>query len=105
MVPTTVGIMKPKLIQLDRRMTGHYYFKYAATFKGPEQHMNFALARNWCWELWGPTSEVDTYGDTTINTNWIWSWERVRPFSSVGRMSRIFLKGDEEANWFMLKWA
>lgn len=88
-----------KLIKLDRRMNGYGDFKYMCKkMTGIHYELDdFFAIRNWCWETWGPSYELNFY-KKNITKNPAWCWH-VFEYEA-----RIYLAGDEEANWFMLKW-
>lgn len=83
-----------KLKKLDRRMKGYGSFKYKIDYPKSKTH-DFISARNWCWEQWGPSSELELW-DESLNPAWCWiisEWEY-----------KILLASDREAQWYILKW-
>ena len=85
-----------KELKLDRRHTGYGDFKYSITFRGSETD-KFCDIRNWCWEQWGPSVEIDNR-IKLINPNPKWSW-----ISDEYRL-RIYIATDKEFQWYILKW-
>ena len=76
--------VRPK--KTDRRYTGHEYFQYFVDLPRSGEN-GFHLVRNWCWETWGPSKELDewildhdtqpvvhgSYMPSTNNPHWCWS--------------------------------
>jgi hypothetical protein len=105
--------MRPKLVTLDRRNNGHGFWKYyvkADTFvpkmsvSGQSRRQYFFEWREWCWNTWGPSKEVLEFGSNDVfdnkfcsNAHWCWQNEQY--------VVRIYLKSDDEAALFMLRWA
>jgi len=85
-----------KASKLDRRHTGYGDFKYSITFRGIETG-KFCEIRNWCWEQWGPSAEIDNR-EKLVNPNLSWAW-----ISDEYRM-RIYIATDKEYQWYLLKW-
>jgi hypothetical protein len=104
-VPIEVQVMF-KTKKLDSRYSGHEYFKHLVEFKpkyqGPtlsERREMFCNVREWCWTTWGASAELLMYATSfprSIDPRWSWDTEH-------GHL-RIYLKGDEELSWFLLKW-
>jgi hypothetical protein len=96
--------MAIKIKQLDRRNTGYATWKYhVARMYGLGKKQEFLEWREWCWETWGPSKEMSEYGtddlfDGILCSNPHWCWENNE------YTSRIYLRGDEEATLFSLKW-
>jgi hypothetical protein len=86
--------MKPK--KIDKRMLGHGLFKYQTVFLKREIE-NFIGIRIWCWEQWGPSSELDFY--YLLENKPPWSWVS----DNHGRY-RILLQSDKECSWYILNW-
>lgn len=94
-----------KLVKLDRRHTGHHQWRWFATPDIAGKKYIFFLYREWCWEQWGPSKELNEYGyrdlfdgDYASNPHWCWS--------IVQRVHyRIYLRGDIEASMFTFKWS
>ena len=85
-----------KLKKLDARMKGYGDFKYAAKFRKSGDRERFIEIRNWCWETWGPSCELEFWKE---DRNPAWSWA-VTEFEM-----KIYLDGDKEASWYTLKWS
>lgn len=89
-----------KLTKLDRRMTGYGDFKFMIKLYHNDQDLNkFIDVRNWCWENWGPSCEYFFYKKLENEKNPAWCW------ANYEFENRIYLAGDQEASWFLLKWA
>lgn len=97
-----------KLITLDRRHSGYGVWKYYIErpyIKPLEQSkVIFYLWRNWCWEQWGCSKELEEYtivdlfdGIHCSNPKWCWTNDR-----SHG--ARIYFKDDGAAAAFTLRW-
>lgn len=80
-----------KMTRLDRRHTGHDCFDYQIHLDVEQ----FVQVRNWCWETFGPSYELNI---VKSNDPPAWCWR------SVG-YNAIYLRGDEQATLFQLKWA
>jgi len=111
MKTTSVGLYK--LTKLDRRFNGSDWFRYALsvdtekttwyTHANPyriDRTKNFQELRVWCWEQWGPSMEVGIITSDMID-ELRWAWE-IEP---AGGRRRIYLKGDEELSYAMLRWS
>ncbi len=101
--------MQIKVKKTDKRHTGHLRFKYYVEIK-PKEYIEYKLVmekffelRQWCWETWGPSREIDQY--SSIEGNWAedqnhaWSWVNDQ------HRARLYLGGKEEAAFFTLKWS
>lgn len=100
--------MKINITKLDRRYNGHRYFVYRINpvrqlglYKA---HIDFIYSfysiRNFCWETWGPSVELDYF--SCLIEEWPdlnWSWE------SDGKKNFIYLKSDKELAWLQLKFS
>jgi hypothetical protein len=84
-----------KLQKLDRRMSGHGEFTHYMEYR-PKEAAEFIKCRNWCWEQWGPSSELEFWYKTKTNENWCWMVDQWRV--------RVYLRTEAEAQWFLLKW-
>lgn len=85
-----------KLKKLDKRHKGHSMFKYMAEFRYSESE-KFYQARNWCWEQWGPSSELNLMHRIESSSQQ-WGWA-VEEFSL-----RLYVATDKEYQWFILRW-
>ncbi len=101
--------MQIKVKKTDKRHTGYLAFKYYVEIKTKEWGEynlvmeKFFEIRQWCWETWGPSREVDQYtnieGAWTADQNLSWSWINDQ------HRARIYLGTKDEAAFFTLKWA
>ncbi len=101
--------MQIKVKKTDKRHTGHLQFKYYVEIKAKEYNEyklvmeKFFELRQWCWETWGPSREVDQYssieGSWKEDQNHAWSWVNDQ------YRARLYLGGKEEAAFFTLKWS
>lgn len=94
-----------KFKKLDRRMNGHGDFKYGVDFAWSTGSPAFDEVRQWCWETFGASTELDIWHERdrpTDNRNPKWAWDRGQ-FNKSWRCI-IYLKDDQEANWFKLRW-
>jgi len=85
---TTPGM---KMTKMDRRHTGWLWYNWQIHLTVDQ----FIQVRNWCWETFGPSFELDL---VKSDRNPVWCWR------SAGYHA-IYLRGDEEATLFKLKWA
>jgi hypothetical protein len=90
-----------KLTKIDRRMNGYGKFKFLVKFTTYGQGLeDFMAARTWCWDQWGPSCELVFYQSTQgIIYNPAWCWA-VHEFDC-----KIYFTSDQEASWFILRWA
>ena len=84
-----------KLKKLDKRMSGHGEFTHFMEYR-MDQGAEFIECRNWCWQQWGPSSELDLWYKHKPNQHWCWMMDEWR--------IRVYLRTDSEAQWFSLKW-
>lgn len=89
-------------IELDRRFTGYGKFKYALEYPRKSDFMTFHRHRVWCWDTFGPSTEIETQympypEDDPINDKWCWEYTQWK--------TRIYFKSDQEMNWFALRWS
>ena len=85
-----------KLKKLDKRNNGYGEFRFYIEYP-QSQFQEFIKVRNWAWEQWGPSCELDFwYKDKSINPAWCWLVDEWR--------IRLYFKSDTEAQWFILKW-
>jgi len=82
-----------KIGKLDKRHNGYDRFKYFASFSSTNLY-KFVEVRNWCWQNWGPSSELDITG--LGDQKWAWIHGQYN--------TRIYLATDAEYQWFVLKW-
>ena len=93
------------LEQLDRRHNGYSRFKYRVTIGGEDQFYrteNLNEIRDWCWQIWGSSSELENAWPELFKDQrtvvWCWRYELSE------RRGYIYLKNDEQASFFKLKW-
>lgn len=98
-----------KVQRLDRRHSGYGVWGYHVTGSMGISTLRdcrnqFYSWREWCWTTWGPSKELDRFeaddlfdGMHSSNPHWCWVNDNIHGF-------RIYLKGDEEAALFTLKW-
>ena len=101
-----------KFTKLDGRHRGNDTFKYYVTVKQKlhsyrfkEHYIPFFKLRCMCAELWGMSCEREMYlkaqhenKTEILNNHWAWHTDL-----NNGQY-RIYLKGDEEKAWLLLKW-
>ena len=68
------------------------YFKYGIQVNGM---LNFHDVRRWCVDVYGHGTDI-TRDEPIVNEHWA--------FYMVYQQYMIYLKGDEELNWFKLKY-
>lgn len=86
-----------KLKKLDARNKGYGQFVYMVSFHCLRDKQKFCEVRNWCWQQWGTSCELDLYSAVT-NKSESWSW-----LVDEYRMN-IYLTTDKEYQWFLLRW-
>jgi hypothetical protein len=83
----------------DRRNIGINDFKYKVTFVDSYEVDLFNEVRNWCWDQWGPSCELDFWYKAKPefrNPVWCWLVDQHR--------TQIMFAEHEQAAWFKLKW-
>lgn len=83
-----------RLKKLDKRNKGHETYKYMAVLNRSKEGDKFCEIRNWCWEQWGASSELDFY--KSRNPAWAWNVDEYEV--------RIYIGSDKEYQWFLLRW-
>jgi hypothetical protein len=83
-----------KHYRLDKRHSGASYFTYAAEFNLKTQK-SFCDIREWCWEQWGPSCELEFW---RAGNRPAWCW-----INDQNKM-RIYFSTDKEYQWFLLRW-
>jgi len=81
--------------KLDKRHSGYGEYTYYVDFLYKE-NQEFYDMRNWCWDTWGPSCELDMIKNVSTKGEWAWIYDKWR--------KRILLKSEKEYNWFCLKW-
>lgn len=101
--------MNFKTTKLDLRFSGYPHWKYFVTTSTTVSYSSvadrvhtFSIWREWCWNLWGSSKELELFYYTTNpgpchNAHWCWSSEDDR--------RRIYLANDEDLMEFTLRWA
>ena len=91
------GDVSKKVKKLDSRFAGGSEFGYCIEFTSPYiDGTEFCAVREWCWTMWGPGREIKFIQFTEHNYKWAFLVDSFR--------TRIYLKGDEELNWYKLSW-
>lgn len=95
-----------KVIKLDRRYNGHMVFKYVVEpdmYGKDERIEEFKTWREWCWSVFGPSSELGFIrmvpGKTKMESDRVWSWDT--EFNNL----RLYLKDDATLSAVMLQWS
>lgn len=86
-----------KIGKTDKRYSGHPHFKHFVAFGTSAEIIQFNNIRQWCWETFGPSSELEIYHKIP-EPNKSWCWELTQ------WSTRIYFAGDKEFQWFTLKW-
>lgn len=83
-----------KVKKIDKRMNGYGDFARFVDFYNFEK---FIEVRNWCWETWGPSCELEIWKKYhNKNPAWAWMFDEYR--------TRIYFASDSEAQWYYLRW-
>jgi hypothetical protein len=85
-----------KIRKLTKQFSGYSNFKYCVEFTRKD-FKKFIERRNWCWEQWGPSCELEFYRQPDSNEHWCWITDQHRV--------RIYLVSESEATWYSLKWS
>lgn len=101
--------------KLDRRNTGYGNWTYylnkprmgnSIIFGLQESYQKFYEWRNWCWQTWGPSKELQHWLEDLRNPNQLavshneqWCWQNDE------YATRIYLRTDKELSIFLLKWS
>ena len=71
-----------------------------------ERKQRFFALREWCWETWGPSKELNDWllarklpDEQLVSQNQHWCWQNDEYYS------RIFLRDDPDLAWLMLRWS
>jgi len=71
-----------------------------------ESYQKFYEWRNWCWQTWGPSKELQHWLEDLRNPNQLavshneqWCWQNDE------YATRIYLRTDKELSIFLLKWS
>jgi len=87
-----------KIKKLTRQFSGGDTFTHMVQYIYKNADI-FVEHRQWCWETWGPSCELDYYYKTG-KKNPLWSWMS----DSNGRI-RIYFGSEKEAAHFGLRWS
>jgi hypothetical protein len=97
-----------KIKKLDKRNTGHSFFKYMLEFRTlssnnmSEQLEYYNSIRDWFCETYGNSCELE-YNliirgrDRKHNKQWCW-------YTYDHRIYRIYILDDAVLNWFTIRW-
>lgn len=82
----------------DKRMSGWRDFEYCAMFNtGKADSQLFCDVRDWCFESWGPSCELDYWhARAKPNGSWCWANDEFK--------MKIYFKTDVEYALFLLRW-
>jgi hypothetical protein len=88
-----------KIKKLTRQYSGSNEFTHMVSYILKDTG-KFVEHRQWCWETWGPSCELDYRWrvGTLANPRWCWMSD------TVGRI-RIYFASEGEASHFALRWA
>ena len=85
-----------RLTKLDSRWKGSGQFKYCVEYTYKD-FQEFCSHRQWCWENWGASVEIEFYGRAKpVNIKWCWVCDNYRV--------RLYFVSDKEASHFTLRW-
>jgi hypothetical protein len=107
-----------KFTKLDKRHRGYEQFSHYVTVVensidryrlGKPSYTGFFGLRGLCSGIWGMSCERDLWlklrpgvinglTDVTLNNHWVWHTDL------NNSQYRIYLRGDEEKSWLLLKW-
>lgn len=106
--------MKQKLFKkLDKRNTGFNHWNYYVnrsvrnTITYPslyERQQLFFKWREWCWQTWGPSKELEDWLEDTKQDKTPTSHNEHWCFQNTDYATRIYLRSDKELSLFLLKW-
>jgi hypothetical protein len=94
--------------KLDARFKGYSDWKYVISPKRGQtmvsRRQDFLRIREWCWNTWGPSKEIDFWLDDkkvaeALGQNAHWAWQNDL------YNARIYLRTDKELAQFYLTWA
>jgi len=80
--------------KLDRRYTGSDVFKYCVEFTWLESR-KYTEVRQWCWETFGPSAEILYARQFYKDAKYAWMSDK---------SLRVYLKTEQELEWFNLRW-
>lgn len=87
--------------RLDARFTGSNHFTHMVDYKGniKDRMTLFLHQRRWCWETFGPSSELNFYSlmlDMDELPEWAWQTEH--------NQIRLYFN-EKQLAWFKIKWS
>lgn len=90
-----------KVRKLDSRFNGSKNFTHMIEYTGSIRDRTFLFMqqRQWCWETFGPSSELEFYPllpDMDVLTDWAWQ-------TSHGLIRLYF--NEKQLAWFKIKWS
>lgn len=105
-----------KFKKIDKRHTAYSYFNFYAEYVFDPWNSKYAgfqqffIIREWCWQTWGPSKEIQNWIDDENNRlynkhygelhsqNEYWSWgnEEYKP--------RIYFRTEKELSLYLMKW-
>lgn len=93
-------MLNPKLQKLDRRHNGFTRFNYRVEFYEIPQ---FNQIRDWCWETWGSSCELDHASRVNFvpPKDLVWCWR----CDENPRGMYLYFKSYNEASVYSLKWS
>lgn len=108
--------MKSKIFKkLDRRNTGFSDWKYYVNRPSRSNHIVYLSLyecqqiffswREWCWQTWGPSKELEDWLEDTRHTNHAVSHNEHWCFQNRDYATRIYLRSDKELSMFLLRWS
>ncbi len=81
--------------KLDRRHKGHDLFRYYAQF-GHSEVDEFVKVREWCWQTWGSSCEIEILDRINKKLKWAWVNDQYN--------TRLYFETENEYSWFLMKW-
>lgn len=100
--------------KLNKRYNGSQWFQYRLKILPvsggyqiyPERAKNFFEMRNYCWSIWGASSELEMYGlvsDPTLRSD-KWAWRYINYGSRAGALeSFLYIASEQELSLLTLK--
>ena len=88
-----------KVKKLTRQYSGGADFTHMVQYLLKDA-AQFVEHRQWCWDTWGPSCELDYLYRVGEKRNSRWCW-----MSADNGRIRIYFGSEKEASHFALKWA
>ena len=93
---------RPNITKMNKRHTGNQYFTHYFNFYSTDP--NFSEVRIWCWETWGPSTELSEWlldaskgiNNISHNANYCWVNDQFN--------KRIYFTSQAAATHFILRW-